>query len=92
MDAEVARQVIQRRLQVGRLPHGRVLALPVCRGGGEMCDGCGEPMTRNQKMLWGIAVRDWVSIQFHADCFQIWEVERLLPMNETRFDPAGRHD
>jgi hypothetical protein len=56
-----------------------------------MCDGCGEPMTRNQKM-WGIAARDWVSIQFHADCFQIWEVERLLPMNETRFDPAGRHD
>jgi hypothetical protein len=44
---------------------------------GYTCDGCGEPMMRNQNTHWGVVVQDWMSIQLHADCFQIWEAERL---------------
>jgi hypothetical protein len=28
-------------------------------------------------MIWGIASQDWVSVHFHATCYELWEAERL---------------
>jgi len=75
MDDDLARQLIRHRLQDGRLPRGRVVHVSETRGNGHACDGCGLPLARNQTSVCGIAVRDLMSIQFHADCFVIWESE-----------------
>ena len=71
------RQLIRRRLLEGRLPRGRAVHIWAAPGDGQACDGCGTPIAPNQQIVWAIATRDWMSIQFHEDCFQIWDAERL---------------
>jgi hypothetical protein len=77
MDEQFVRQLIRHKLLGGRLPRSRAVDVWAAPGDGQVCDGCGEPIARNQQIVWGIATRDWTSIQFHADCFQIWDAERL---------------
>ena len=48
-------------------------------GDGQLCDGCGAGITTKQTVVSGLAVEDWSHLQFHADCFDIWDVERELP-------------
>ncbi len=77
MDDGLARQLIRHRLQDGRLPRDRVVRVWEMPGNGHACDGCGLPLARNQTSVCGIAARYSMSIHFHADCFAIWESERL---------------
>ena len=76
MDDDI-RQLIRRRLLEGRLPRGRALDIWAAPGEGQSCDGCGEPIAKNQQIVWGIAAKDWMSVQFHANCYELWEAERL---------------
>ena len=82
MDEALIRPLIRRKLLEGRLPKGQIIDFWDIPGEGQACDGCGEPMMRNQTTRWGIAVRDWMSIQLHAECFQIWEAERRVVSKE----------
>jgi hypothetical protein len=83
MDEHLARQLIRRRLHEGRLPRNRAAEIRAAPGDGQACDGCGAPIARNQQNERGIATRDRTSIQFHEDCYQIWDAERLaLPRQE----------
>ena len=43
---------------------------------------------KEQRSVCGIAARGLMSIQFHADCFVIWESERLEPFLQV---VGGRH-
>jgi hypothetical protein len=79
MDADVVRQLIHRRLEDGRLPHGRMAEVRVQLGDGHPCDGCGADITTKQPVVSGLAAEDWSPLQFHAGCFDIWDVERDLP-------------
>ena len=81
MDDDLARQLIRHRLQDGRLPRDRVVHVWEMPGNGHACDGCGLPLAKNQTSVRGIAARDLMSIQLHADCFVILESEsrRLFP-------------
>jgi hypothetical protein len=78
MDEDLARESIRRKLLAGRLPRHRAVDIWAAPGDGQRCDGCGEPITKKQQIVWAIATRDWMSIQFHDDCFQIWDAERSL--------------
>ena len=81
MDDDLARQLIRHRLQDGRLPRDRVVRVWEMPGNGHACDGCGLPLAKNQTSVRGIAARDLMSIQLHADCFVILESEsrQLFP-------------
>ena len=78
MDEDVARQLIHQKLHEGRLPRSRAVDIWVSPGDGQVCDGCGTAIARKQQIVWGIATRDRTSLQFHEDCFQIWDAERLV--------------
>jgi hypothetical protein len=78
MDADVVRLLIRRRLQDGRLPHGRIGEVWFQAGNGQPCDCCGDVITPNHTKISGVSLDEWAAIQFHADCFRIWEVERLV--------------
>ena len=78
MDEDLVRQLVRRKLQDGRLSRSRAVDIRATPGDGQACDGCGEPIARKQQIVWAIATRDWTSIQFHDDCFLIWEAERLV--------------
>jgi hypothetical protein len=90
VDETLIRQLVRRKLLEGRLPKSRVIDFWDIPGDGQACDGCGEPMARNQTTRWGIAVRDWMSIQFHVTCFQIWEAERLALCRRESEERSGQ--
>ena len=55
----------------------RALDIWAAPGEGQSCDACGEPIAKNQQIVCGIAAKDWMSVQFHAHCYELWEAERL---------------
>ena len=77
MDPDLVRQLVPRKLLERRLPRGRASDIWALLGEGQTCDGCGEPIVAKQQAVWAIATQDWTSIQFHADCYQIWDTERV---------------
>jgi hypothetical protein len=78
MDADVVCQLIRRRLEDGRLPHGRMAEVRVQSGDGQLCDGCGAVITTKQTVMSGLAAEDWSWLQLHADYFDIWHTEAHL--------------
>jgi hypothetical protein len=78
MNEDLVRELVRRRLVEGRLPKNKTVGASDAPGDGRACDGCGEPMSRGQTTRWAVAVKDWMSIQLHADCFRILEEERYV--------------
>ena len=77
VDEDLVRQLIRRKLRDRRLPRGRASDIWAALGEGQACDACDEPIVAKQQAVWAIATRDWISIHFHALCYELWEVERL---------------
>jgi hypothetical protein len=77
MDATLVRQLIQRRLWDGRLPHEDSTELSLGPGTGDRCNGCGFTISRYQLMAVRIAIQDWREMRFHQECFEIWDEERV---------------
>jgi hypothetical protein len=77
MDATLVRQLIQRRLWDGRLPHEGSAELSLGPGTGDRCDGCGFTISRNQLMTVRIDAKDWREMRLHQECFEIWDEERV---------------
>ncbi|PYN83282.1 MAG: hypothetical protein DMD96_02900 [Candidatus Rokuibacteriota bacterium] len=79
MDPQDIRLLIQRRLQSGRLPHGRTERIWGGAGDGQMCDGCGTIITTGNMAMQGRASKGGGRpIQFHLPCFQIWDDVRRV--------------
>ena len=77
MDDTALRTLIREKLRDGRLP----LDMTRLWGGpadGELCDACGQPITKQQLVMEGMSNRtkDAKPIHLHVTCFQIWEVEK----------------
>jgi len=89
MDPDIVRQLIRHRLLEKRLPQNRLAHVWEMPGNEHPCNGCGLPLSRGQTIVWGIAARDLMTIELHADCFEIWESERLQrrPLHGTSKTP-----
>ena len=90
MDATLVRQLIQRRLWDGRLPHEDSAELSLGPGHGDRCDGCGFTISRNQLMTVRIDTLDWRELRLHQECFEIWNEERVKdthPRPQSGFTP-----
>ena len=77
MDAVLIRQLVQRRLWDGRLPHGQSVEVLYGPGTRHTCDGCGTPIFPRETMTVRLDVEDWREMRFHQGCFEIWDDERL---------------
>ena len=77
MDEALARQLIRRKLLGNRLPRGRALHLSDAPGQEQICDGCGQRINPRQKAIRSIGAQDWVTLHFHANCYELWDIERL---------------
>ena len=75
MDATLVRQLIQRRLWDGRLPHDDSAQLSLQPGSGQRCDGCGFTISRYQLMTVRIDAHDWREMRFYQECVEIWDAE-----------------
>ena len=81
MDAEALHLLalrIREKLQDGRLPRdSNPRARGSSRGDGAICDACGVTITADQVMMEvGPLTGEKRSLCLHADCFQLWNVER----------------
>jgi hypothetical protein len=75
MSQPILRLLIRENIASGRLPQDRLLHMWGGSGAGETCDGCGEIVTRAQKVMDVLDVTG-CEVRFHVACFLVWEVER----------------
>lgn len=77
MQYDVARLSIRRKLADGRLPRERLSSVGGGPSAGETCNACDTVLATEQILIegTGLAVGP---IQFHVQCFQIWDDERRL--------------
>lgn len=79
IDFDLVPSIIRRRLQDGRLPHGRIRKVVGGEGDGQLCDACGAIVTSDQIAMEGtISESGGRTLHFHALCFRIWDNERAL--------------
>jgi hypothetical protein len=77
MDKAFVQELIRLRFKDKRLPEGRAVAIRETFGDGRQCDACDEPIERKQKVVLVMVSLEWMSVRFHVDCYQVWDVERL---------------
>ena len=83
MDRPALTLQIQAKLADGRLPHNHIPRMWGGPGNGETCDGCGETVNKSQMVMEGLSVTDaahadGIGVQFHVECFQVWDAERQV--------------
>ena len=81
MDLTILRLLIREKLADGRLPHDHIPRMWGGHGDGETCDGCGEIVAKAQMVMEGVDARGG-GVQFHVECFYLWDAERQPPGHE----------
>jgi len=76
MDSELCRQLVGRRLIDRLAPRVRAVDVWDGFGDGRPCDGCGQPVTEREHAVAAVASM-WLSVYFHAECYEFWNSERL---------------
>jgi hypothetical protein len=80
MDRESLNRIICTKLADGRLPQNSIPRVWGGPGNGETCDACEEIITKAQFVMEGISTTEGgPGIQFHVQCFQLWDAERQAP-------------
>ena len=77
MDQPTLRLMIHDKLADGRLPHNHIPRMWGGPGNGEICDGCGETVTKTQVVMEGLSGKDR-DVQFHVTCFHVWDATRQV--------------
>jgi hypothetical protein len=77
MTLEGLRLLILSKLADGRLPMNSIPRVWGGPGNGEICDGCETIVTKDELIMEGSPLASGKGpLQFHAQCFWIWEDER----------------
>ena len=77
MDHEALRLLIQRKVRDGRLPHDTITKVWSSPSAGETCRACDTILSMDQLVMEGTTLTTGRrALQFHVQCFQIWDSER----------------
>jgi hypothetical protein len=79
MDPTNIRTMIRQKLDSGALPHDHI---PRFWGGpadGGDCDVCEEVIRADQLLMEAISTTTNQGLQFHVECFYLWDTERDAP-------------
>src|SRR5262245_44374511 len=74
--------VIRDKLSTGRLPRSAQVILTLELGVVSPCDGCETPITGMDHVA---EMPDGRKLRFHAPCIEIWNQERLVGGEQSRF-------
>ena len=92
MDRDLLQELVRLKLKNNRLPHGRAVALRETgrlSSNGRQCDACEEGISPNQKAVLVMVSLEWMSVFFHADCYEVWDAERLALADQDRDARGG---
>jgi hypothetical protein len=77
MDQESLRRLIRHKIQNRRLPHDGIRTVWSGLSDGETCDACDTVLAKDQLLMEGATLDlGQRPVQFHVQCFQIWDHER----------------
>jgi hypothetical protein len=74
-EANVA-ALIHTKIAAGLLPRDRPQRIWVGPGSDKTCDGCEEPITKEQRE-YEFDPPGWPTIRLHSDCLAAWHIERM---------------
>ena len=78
MDTSGRRASIRTKLARSILPYNSIERLCGGPAKGEMCNGCDEVVPQGTLVMEG-ASAEGPGVQFHVECFYIWDQERRFP-------------
>jgi hypothetical protein len=80
-EADIA-ALIQAKITAGLLPCDRPQKVCVGPGSDEACDGCEQPITKEQRQ-YEFDPPGWPAIRLHSECLAAWHAERMkIPATE----------
>jgi hypothetical protein len=83
MDKALLQELVRHRINERRLPLGRAVGILERLGDGQPCDACQEPISAYEKTIVAMVSLEWMSVCFHADCYELWDAERSAIFNEN---------
>ena len=87
MDRDLIQELVRFKLKTNRLPHGSAVGIRETgrlSGNGRRCDACEEEIRANQKAVLVMVSLEWMSVFFHADCYEVWDAEWLALAGQDR--------
>ena len=82
MDKDLLQQLVRHRINERRLPLGRAVGIRTIPGDGQPCDVCEEPLRATEKTVLAMVSLEWMSVRFHAECYDAWDAERAALFGE----------
>jgi hypothetical protein len=81
MHQESLRLLIQRKIDAGSLPRGHIPRIWGAYAHGESCAACAEMIGGDTYVVEGLWIDREVrrTVQFHVQCFSIWDELRRIP-------------
>jgi hypothetical protein len=70
--------IIKGKLADGKLPYNSIPRVWGGPGNGEPCDACERTITTSEFIMEGIASQGGGGIQFHVQCFYLWDELRRV--------------
>ena len=80
MDRDLVQQLIRLKLNDNRLPRDPAVGIHEMgrlSSNGRQGAACDEGISANQKAMLVMVSQEWMSLFFHADCYEMWDAERL---------------
>jgi hypothetical protein len=76
---DTLRLTVCRKLAAGSLPHNHITRFWGGPSNGEECDVCETAIRADQLLMECISTQHNQGLQFHVECFYIWDSERDVP-------------
>lgn len=80
MDRDLLHELVRLKLKDNRLPRGSAVGIRETgrlSSNGRRCNACDQGISPNQQAVLVMVSLEWMSVFFHAECYQVWDAERL---------------
>jgi len=92
MDRDHLQELIRFKLKDNRLPRDPAVGIRETgrlSSDGRRCNACDQGISPNQKAVLVMVSREWMSVFFHTDCYEVWDAERLALADQDRDARGG---
>ena len=92
MDRDALHELVRFKLKDNRLPRSHAVGIRETgrlSSNGRRCKACDQGISPNQKAVLVMVSLAWMSVFFHADCYEVWDAERLALADQDRDAQGG---
>jgi hypothetical protein len=92
MDRDLLHELVRFKLKDNRLPRSGAVGIRETgrlSSNGRRCNACDHGISPNQKAVLVMVSLERMSVFFHADCYEVWDAERLALADQDRDIQGG---